>query len=100
MFYYLWTYLTHIIVGTMELNYLEFTCIRRGISKVEGLIDHTEVSISKLLRLGQWPIDLLHASANSKRDVNLISGGHCESKILVCKLCDKATLIVAMRWAA
>ena len=67
----------------MELDYLDFTRIRRIISKVEGLVDHTEVSVSKLLRLGQWPINLLHASANSKRDVNLVSGGHCESKILM-----------------
>ena len=68
----------------MELNLVTgFSCTGRGTSKIESLVNHTEVAVPKLLRLGQWPINLLHAAANSKRDVNIISGGHCESEILM-----------------
>jgi hypothetical protein len=94
-------YLQYAATGTIEVKWiLELRGPPRGIQGGEGLVDHTEVPVFKLLGLGQWSVGLLNASAHSKRDIHLIGGGNCESKILVSQLRDEATLVVAVRWRA
>lgn len=70
----------------------------RAYPLAQRLIDYTEISIRKLVRLCKRSIHLFNSLAEFQWSTNRIRGRHSQPEILVSQLSYEAALIISMGW--